>query len=279
MLTLLASIAFAQTCDGQSYSTDPADFAALALEDFQDADTATFSTGHTEQSPYVYNDLAVWDMFWPVDGWCIPGMDSSPPCGGDNVYLANGFQTWVGTAQPVTALGFDWGTQGQSVDITVSISDGSSLVYPLSGQTGFFGFCLSDGRTITSIMLESPDGGIDNVRYGDFDTEPTLVVSTPFAFVAGGARPVRVQGADPGETVRLAMSPQLEQGPCPPSLGGACIDLANPFLVGSATVDPSGEAWFLPALPLSASGFMHLQAIVVRPGGALVSAPVGISVH
>lgn len=91
-----------------------------------------------------------------------------------------------------------------------------------------------------------------------------------------------IGGASPGEEVRLVTG----SGPgttCPPALGPRCLDLAGPLRgIDRAIADANGTAMFsvvprrFQAVPYSTR---WLQGVVLRPGGALVSAVVAAPVR
>jgi hypothetical protein len=270
-IALVLSSASAADCALDSYSSDREAFAALSLSDFQEGVDGIYSYGHTEGAPYHHEGVDYWPTFWGTTTWCIPGMDEIEPCGGDNVYLANPWQLNMAPAVPTQAVAFDWGTQGASADITVSFDDGSSVVFGV-GQTGFFGFCTgTDDVLITSVQLESVDGGVDNVGFGEVEAAPgpALTVSPP-SLTAGAPTPVTVIGAEPGESVYLVFGLVDAPGACPPVLGGLCFGLEDARRVGAATADPGGTATFWIEPPAGAAGrTVGLQALAARgPGGA-----------
>jgi hypothetical protein len=55
-------------------------------------------------------------------------------------------------------------------------------------------------------------------------------------------------------------------GPCPAALGGHCLDLLSPQLLGSAVADATGVATFVVPLPaaLTLGTTVHTQAVAVR---------------
>lgn len=80
-----------------------------------------------------------------------------------------------------------------------------------------------------------------------------------------------IVGADPGETVRYAATAAgTGRGPCPPPLGGLCVDLLPPIRsLGSATADGLGNAVLQFAVPPEAPPIsVSAQAVIQRgPGG------------
>lgn len=98
------------------------------------------------------------------------------------------------------------------------------------------------------------------------------------ATVAGGAVSVNVSGAAPNEAVQIAGSlAGPGAGPCPPALGGECIDLLSPVRVGQWRANAAGLVAFTLPLPPGFPGGW-LQAIALRGAGTLDSNTVQVSV-
>ncbi|MCB9689505.1 MAG: hypothetical protein H6738_22350 [Alphaproteobacteria bacterium] len=274
---LAAPAAHAQSCGGASYNTDPAAFAALNGSDFQNVAVNTQSRGHTEASPYVFEGVAYWPDFWVTNSFCIPGMDSGV-CGGTNNYLGNFWQTWMAPATPSDAFGFRWGTQGSSATITVYTSDGASYPFVINGQTDFFGYCTGSASvTVTKILIESADGGIDDVVWGSLSGGPPPFEVQPLQLLAGFPTNLAAAGAQPGETVWFLGSLATGAGPCPALLGGQCLDLLQPQVLGSAVADANGSAVLQVLVPAGISGqTAYVQAAIRRGAGGVdsVVAPV-----
>ncbi len=79
-----------------------------------------------------------------------------------------------------------------------------------------------------------------------------------------------LEGATAGETVYFAYSlVGVGAGPCPPALGGLCLDLLNPVqLIGNATADGSGRAVLAEMIPANAPlRNVYTQAVVRRGSG------------
>jgi hypothetical protein len=118
--------------------------------------------------------------------------------------------------------------------------------------------CAEDVGTLTDEALAPPGNS------------PAFVVSQ---VVAG--TPIRMTWGDvpPGATVTFAASAAgLGAGPCPPVLGGACLNIARPVILGTATASANGVATLLRQAPanLPAGGYAF-QAVAVAPGIGLLS--------
>jgi hypothetical protein len=106
---------------------------------------------------------------------------------------------------------------------------------------------------------------------------------TPVSF--GQPATWRVTGMNPGETAFFGVSPAgLGNGPCAPSLGGLCLDIANPVtLLGTAVADLTGTATLTINVPNAPGPCLDvaLQAAVRDgPGGAnsVASDPIELTV-
>lgn len=96
---------------------------------------------------------------------------------------------------------------------------------------------------------------------------PLALTATPMK--PGRAATIEVTGAQPGDTVYIGVG-QPGAGPCPPQLGGTCLGLVAPTLLGAPMADASGAArldLLVPSLPhgLTAS----LQAATLSGAGGL----------
>lgn len=270
-ILLAASSAHAQSCGGATYNTDAALFAGLAGSDFQNLAVGTQSRGHTEASPYVFEGVAYWPDFWVTNSFCIPGMDSGV-CGGTNNYLGNFWQTWLAPTAASDAFGFRWGTQGSSATITVHTSDGASYPFVVNGQTGFFGYCTGNASvSVTKVLIESADGGIDDVVWGSLAGGPAFEVQ-PMQLLADFPTNLAAAGAQPGETVWFLGSLASGAGPCPALLGGQCLDLLQPQILGSAVADATGSAVLQVRVPAGIGGrTAYVQAAIRRGAGGVDS--------
>lgn len=80
-------------------------------------------------------------------------------------------------------------------------------------------------------------------------------------------------GLPPGARATFAASPRgLGAGPCPPVLGGACLEILNPIIVGNATANADGYAELRLNLPVNMRpGTYTFQGVATAPGIALLS--------
>lgn len=107
--------------------------------------------------------------------------------------------------------------------------------------------------------------------------EVTLSAS---AAVPGGALELTLVGASPGERVFFARGMagrELGAGPCPPVLGGLCVDLPAPvFLLAAVDANAQGVATFVATLPAAVPVGVEVtfQAVVPRGANSIASAPM-----
>jgi len=95
--------------------------------------------------------------------------------------------------------------------------------------------------------------------------------------VPGQSASFTVAGAAPGELVYIGRSTATGSGPCPPLLGGLCLDLDAPTtaLLGTAIADATGTAVLTVTVPSIAPGGYQLvtQAAIARGVDSVKSAP------
>jgi hypothetical protein len=102
---------------------------------------------------------------------------------------------------------------------------------------------------------------------------PPGVPLTITATVASPGLPITINvgSADPFESIRLLRSTVgLGAGPCPPLLGGMCVDVQAPTLMGTFSADAVGSLTLNPVIPpgVLPGTLICLQAVAVRgPGG------------
>jgi hypothetical protein len=86
--------------------------------------------------------------------------------------------------------------------------------------------------------------------------------------IAGATGELHVLNAAPGEAVHfLASFAGMGDGPCPPRLGGLCLDLLPPIRsLGTINADASGFASMQIAIPAAAAGRSLTTQAVVRRG-------------
>lgn len=104
---------------------------------------------------------------------------------------------------------------------------------------------------------------------------PVFTLSAPGTAVPGASFTVSISGTL-GEDERAYLivgTRGVGAGPCPLPLGGLCIDMLAPAVVGSTLIDASGNASITitvpPTAPIGAT--VGLQAVVVRGLGATAS--------
>jgi hypothetical protein len=100
--------------------------------------------------------------------------------------------------------------------------------------------------------------------------------------IAGGTNLLRIQGAPPNASIRLARSTTgLGNGPCPPQLGGRCLPIRGPAALLPVTLQANsqGDVTATILLPSTLAGtHLALAALVLGPSPE-VSNAVGRTVH
>ncbi|MCB9688359.1 MAG: right-handed parallel beta-helix repeat-containing protein [Alphaproteobacteria bacterium] len=87
----------------------------------------------------------------------------------------------------------------------------------------------------------------------------------------GGGTTLFVDGARPAETVYFVGGVRQGAGPCPPQLGGVCVGVIDPVVLGTAVADGSGHAELAATVPgiLAPGTRVYLQGAIPRGvGGA-----------
>ncbi len=91
--------------------------------------------------------------------------------------------------------------------------------------------------------------------------------------VRGGSVDFDVSGAAPGSRVYLLASTVEGNGPCPPALGGLCLDLVAPTILGSDVASAGGVVRFTRAVPAGAPLGEWVFQVVHGGAQPAVSAP------
>jgi hypothetical protein len=121
--------------------------------------------------------------------------------------------------------------------------------FPATGSYSF-GSCASAGA----------DTGWIGEQVGPVDHQQSTAT-----WPLGGQVTLTVSGGVPGETVAVVAGGAQGAGPCPPAIGGRCLDVTvGTRLLGTAVADASGDAVFVIAVP----------AGVVAPGTTVWSQAV-----
>lgn len=131
----------------------------------------------------------------------------------------------------------------------------------------------------TEIAFQSPaDDLVALDTNGSFDVfvrsagswSPQLLVDP---LIRGQTATAKVCNTTPGEMVHLAYSlAGIGSGPCPPPLGGLCLDILSPRVLGSAFADSLGSAGFSANLPASTPLIpVYVQAVIARGVGGTLS--------
>ncbi len=166
------------------------------------------------------------------------------------------FSLWLNQGDGVYARGLRYGVSENAYDIALGdfTGDGKQDVAVVSqvtfGSWWYPGVTIFKGQTVAPALVL----GQSDLHQGQ---QATWTVT----------------GAVPGETVHFALSlAGVGPGPCPPQLGGLCVDLIPPLrLLGSAVADGAGVAQLTVTVPDSApeGSFAHAQAVARRgPDGS-----------
>jgi hypothetical protein len=104
----------------------------------------------------------------------------------------------------------------------------------------------------------------------DCDPSTELLLDTEVPLVAGELFTLWVEGAPPGARVTFVRSGREEAEACPANLGGACLDVADPYVLATATADDDGyvQVEVDPAIDV-ASQWVDVQAASAECGGLL----------
>lgn len=143
-----------------------------------------------------------------------------------------------------------------------------------------------DGRAVFvgEVAVQAMDDGLLAVtvtHLDDFSTAayvvdlaalPDRLTLDATPMVVGSPATFTVTGADPGDTVNFGVSSRYG-ATCPPALGGQCLGLDRPILLGSSTADATGTATLTVTVPPTAPVRVYTQAAVVA-GTASRTSPV-----
>lgn len=112
--------------------------------------------------------------------------------------------------------------------------------------------------------------GVDAETSQSVNQAPPPALLEVSSVVLGDAMDVTVRGADPGDMVWIGASLRGPgSGPCPPNLGGLCLDLLNPVPIQSTRANRNGVAAFTLTVPNALpSDQIWFQAVGVGPTGA-----------
>jgi hypothetical protein len=130
---------------------------------------------------------------------------------------------------------------------------------------------------------DDEDDDLDTAEDDDLDTAEhddaaalALTLDPPVP-MPGQPMTVTVSGAAPNQPVFLLTSPRAAPlaGPCPTILGGLCLDLQAPQLLGQLTADGAGNATLSGRLPPNFST-LWLQAVQVAAPGVSDSAELAM---
>ena len=202
--------------------------------------------------------LYVWDYAWEtpftfeqiVDFTCVENRGTPP----DDLFILNHFLTgpFGSMRRKADAVNDFWFLYARAVECW-----GYESTNPESSIPNFV--------TVDHYDLGNPLGVVLALN-GRWPDPPLYLEKTDLA--AGEPAELVAHGAHAGETVHFLRSFEGRgDGPCPPQLGGLCIDLLTPIsVVGSARADGAGTARFQAMVPAGAPAIPVSTQAVVRRG-------------
>lgn len=153
--------------------------------------------------------------------------------------------------------------------LSVSVSGAQSSLYSQSPAIDADGSEVAFQSLADDLVAHDTNGSFDVFVRATGSWSPQLLADPLFR---GHTSIVRVCNSTPGETVYLAYSVLgTGAGPCPPALGGLCLDVLNPTLFGSQVITFDGVADFSVPIPAGAPLVpIWFQVAVPRgPGGSV----------
>lgn len=134
------------------------------------------------------------------------------------------------------------------------------------------------GQTYT-VVVEGWDDAVSSFSL-DVACDTPAFSLTASALSPGAPATFDITGAPPNARVMIGTSPGTPgTGPCPPVLGGQCLALTQPILLGSLTVDGAGSGSLTATAPIRLpSGPYTFQAAVADGSNSLITAPVQVQV-
>jgi len=143
---------------------------------------------------------------------------------------------------------------------------------------------VSDGQDAfafdpTEVVDTDGDGVGDNADLTPWGNLPQLLLTAP-AQTFGPTAQLVASGAPANAQVGFAGSQiGLGDGPCLPSLGGLCVPLANPVLLGVVAADASGNAVLeVPVPPVLVGQTIWLWSAVVDDASSYGSLPISMDI-
>ncbi len=163
-------------------------------------------------------------------------------------------------------------------DLQTSTTVRTSFAYDgdQSGDDCFVPYIAADGRYLTFTSEANDHTPVDlfsgrDIFWQDLDAA-ILLDQQPLR--RGQRTEFHAYAAQPGETVYFLYSTSgLGNGPCPPQLGGLCLDILNAVqILDTATADSTGHATISPRIPANAPLIeVHTQAAARRGSNGIDS--------
>lgn len=244
------------------------------------ADVTVTYTLDTEAAPVVELPGAVWNGP-TLYGYAASALTLPTITVGTATFTAADLQVRVPFSGYEAVVWFD-------APLTVGATPRTWML--LSGSDGALSFgggqcgstCeLTDQSSVSDNLIGDTSSGVVTVSVAEPPPQPQLELTLPYV-VPGQTTLLSVHGATPGRRVSFGASLTRGSNVCPASLGGQCLGLRNPTLLGSAVANALGDAWLTVSVPnsLADGTTVHFQAAV--PDGAssrlspVVSLPAGL---
>lgn len=268
---------------------DHADPVALGdvLADYVDAGGTVVTAAHTGAGPgEIRGRFRDWD-YSPLSG-------GVPASGTPSTLVA------VDPTHPILSgvSSFDGGSLSRR-DAGAAVEPGATRVADWAdGEPLVAEWWRSNGRVVAlnfyppssdagaGLWVSSTDGGallVNALQFGHDTLVPDELRLATEVPAAESATRITVDGGAFGDTITFAASTAgpPAPGPCPPSLGGECLDLQLPItVIGTSLTDPSGRATYFFTPTLGMAGLSaSLQAAHVDGADSRVSNPVYVTVQ
>ncbi len=155
-------------CDPTSFVTDPVQLQSGPPSTFSDPALFNQAQAASASAPFIWEGVGYYQetsssvFFQPCFG--IPGLDAADCSDPTANFLVFDGALHMVPQHATSSIGWQYGTQGAASLVSITLSDASLHSFYTPGQSGFFGYCTGDSRTITDVRAQNFDGGVDDVR-------------------------------------------------------------------------------------------------------------------